>query len=94
MMEKTGYLAAMFAPSHAESEYKAIVIKVEHTATDGNLLSVVPDNADQCLGVLLVGRQIIVRLMSPEGEFAAFPLENDASFAHAYSKLKRLILSD
>jgi hypothetical protein len=59
--------------------------------SDGNLLSVAPTGVEQCVRALMAGRQITVRLMSPEGEFAAFPLENDASFASSYARLLRLI---
>jgi hypothetical protein len=91
MMAQTGYLAAKFSSSDSESKYEDIAIKVEHMGSDGNLLSVAPTGADQCIQALMVGRQITVRLMSPEGEFAAFPLENDASFRSSYSRLLRLI---
>jgi len=91
MMAQTGYLAAKFSPSDSESKYGGIAIKVEHMGSDGNLLSVVSKDADQCVRALMAGRQITVRLMSPEGEFAAFPLENDAGFANSYSRLLRLI---
>jgi CarD family transcriptional regulator len=91
MMAQAGYLAAKFSPSDSESKFGGIAIKVEHTESGSNLLSVVPTDADQCIRALMAGRQITVRLMSPEGEFAAFPLENDASFAISYSRLLRLI---
>jgi CarD family transcriptional regulator len=91
MMAQTGYLAAKFSPSDSESKYGGIAIKVEHTGSGSNLLSVVPTDADQCIRALMAGRQITVRLMAPEGEFAAFPLENDASFASSYARLLRLI---
>lgn len=90
MMAQTGYLAAKFSPSDSESKYGGIAIKVEHMGTDGNLLSVVKD-ADQCIRALMAGRQITVRLMSPQSEFAAFPLENDSSFASSYARLLRLM---
>ena len=91
MMAQTGYLAAKFSPSDSESKYGGLAIKVEHTGSGNNLLSVGPTDADQCIRALMAGRQITVRLMSPEGEFAAFPLENDVGFSNSYSRLLRLI---
>jgi hypothetical protein len=93
ILEQNGFLAAMFAPSDAMLDYKVFTLRVEPIATGANfLLTTERDDTDQCLKVLMLGRQIMLRLISEkDGQLASFPLENDSGFAAAYHKLMQML---
>jgi hypothetical protein len=93
ILEQTGFLGAQFAPSDDPIEYRFITVKVEPIATGANFILLTDEtDTDQCLSVLMLGRQITMGLFSKNGKLADFPLENDASFAQRFSELKRRII--
>ena len=87
MGEGAGFLAATFAPHDSVPQYKAIVLRVEATAT-ANQMYVLHEYADQCLNALFAGKPIAVQFMSQAGVFASFLLENDNSFGDVYARLR------
>lgn len=92
IVEQAGLLVAMFAPSDALLDYKFFTMKVEPIATGANFLLVTNgEDTEQCLGVLMFGRQIMFRLMSEKDQLASFPLENDAGFSDSYHQLRQLL---
>jgi hypothetical protein len=94
ILEQAGFLAAQFAPSDEPIEYSFITVRVEPIATGANFILLTDEaNTDQCLSVLMLGRQITMRLISKEGQLAHFLLENDAGFARRFSELKLRVLS-
>lgn len=92
ILEQAGLLAAMFAPNDALVDYKIFTIKVEPIATGANFLLMVNQaDTDQCLQVLMLGRQIMFRLMSEKEQLGSFPLENDRGFSESYHQLRRML---
>jgi CarD family transcriptional regulator len=94
ILEQNGFLAAMFAPSDALLDYKVFTVKIEPIATGANFILVTDrEDAEQCLRVLMLGRQIMLRLLSQSGPLASFPLENDGGFSESYRELRQLLLA-
>jgi CarD family transcriptional regulator len=87
IMEPDGFLAALFAPSDSPVDFRIINVKLESTKSGGSFILVTQDDAQQCLEVLLLGRQIVFRLLSGKEQLAWFSLENDASFKRNYRHL-------
>lgn len=84
----------MFAPSDALLDYKIFTVKVEPIATGANFILVTDrEDVEQCLRVLMLGRQIMFRLLSESGPLASFPLENDIGFSESYRELRQLLLT-
>lgn len=92
ILEQNGHLAAMFAPSDALLDYPIFTVRVEPIATGANFILVDSADVDRCLQVLMLGRQITIRMISETEQLASFPLENDICFAEAFFKLKRQLL--
>ncbi len=94
ILEQKGTLAAHFAPSDAMLDYKFFTVVVEAIATGGNFILVETTFAEQCVEVLMLGRQIKMKLISEAEQLADFALENDTGFLETYSELKRQVLSN
>ena len=89
LLEQTKIVVAFFAPSDDLVGYKALTAKVEAGATGINFIVFDIADGEHLLDILMLGRQITLRLIVPPADsIAAVPLENDGSFRVVFEQLK------
>ena len=95
VLTQDGELFAQFSPSSTPDD-EVFLVRVEAVASNANFVLVDDFHSKDCINVLMLGRQITLRLYLDESRqerLLSVPLENDQQFNEAYSELRRLALS-
>jgi hypothetical protein len=88
LSEQTTYSAAIFGPSDDLLNYEVLTAKLEAAASGITFVVFDISNGPQLLDILMLGRQLTLRLILSSGEtIASLPFENDASFRTEYELL-------